>query len=1398
MPGIRVCVDRGGTFTDCIAFVPHTIHPAAEPQPEPGFRQIVVKLLSVDPANYDDAPREGIRRILEIATGRPHPRSQPVDTSNLELIRMGTTVATNALLERKGERTGLLITKGFRDLLHIGNQSRPNIFDVTIAAPDVLYEQVVEVDERVTLVGYSAVPSGMNVSVPADDPSYVKGVTGEWVHVIKEPDLAKIEADLRAVREAGIRSVAVCLMHSFTFPEHERRVGALCERLGFENITLSSAIMPMIKIVPRGTSASADAYLTPCIKEYIAGFFSGFDDGIRQNPDDPTKAGVRVEFMQSDGGLVNVSDFNGFRAILSGPAGGVVGYAMTSWDDAENKAIIGFDMGGTSTDVSRFAGRYEHVFETTTAGVTIQAPQLDINTIAAGGGSQLFFRHGMFYVGPESGGADPGPACYRKGGWLTITDANLLLGRLVPDFFPKIFGKSESLPLSVKDTQAAFNRFSKDINTFLKKKHVQEGHSAATFQPMSLDDIAYGFIKVANESMCRPIRALTEGKGYNAADHILACFGGAGGQHAFAIARSLGISKLLIHKHASILSAYGIALADVVHEVQEPRQATHAAACLPVLRDADLFAAASALELSGDTLPHIKERVAHLSAECTRVLAKQGFDGSHIETEIYLNLRYQGTDSAMMIIKPGSADDWDFASAFVSQYQQEFGFTLPGRAILVDDIRVRGIGKSAATGSPVTHTTVHRELAALTRTVIGADKAVKTESAFWEGVGRVDTPVFQLSTLSPGDEIAGPAIIIDAIATIAVEPHCTAVVTKDHVVGFVETGASTEAPASGDAAAAPTTADPIMLSVFGHRFMSIAEQMGRTLQKTSISTNIKERLDFSCALFGPDGGLVANAPHIPVHLGSMQEAVRWQMNHLQGDLVDGDVIVTNHPSAGGSHLPDITVITPVFEQGKIVFFVASRGHHADIGGIQPGSMPSNSRELYQEGAAIKSFKLVRDGHFDEEGITRLLRDEPAKYEGCSGTRCLRDNISDLKAQVAANHKGITLVKSLIREYGLEVVQTYMGFIRGSAELAVRRLLKSTPSPLTAVDYMDDGTPIKLTVTINRDDGSALFDFTGTGAQVYGNTNAPRAVTYSAIIYCLRCMVNIDMPLNQGALAPIDVHIPDGTFLSPSETAAVVGGNVLTSQRLCDVIFKAFKACAASQGCCNNFTFGKGGKDEHGNVVEGFGYYETIAGGSGAGPDWNGRSGVHTHMTNTRITDPEILERRYPVILRRFGLRDGSGGNGRCRGGHGVVREIEFLERLQVSMLSERRVFRPYGLEGGEDGKAGLNVLMRRLPSADGSTEPAFLELNFGGKNAAEVQPGDRLRIETPGGGGWGTPVESASAGSASSRKRNAAALTSPKASRIDNEIMSPKRTRSTPRRTGGGSLQNYTDTQYSA
>jgi 5-oxoprolinase (ATP-hydrolysing) len=1337
--GIRIAIDRGGTFTDCVG------------NPGTGKMEddVLIKLLSVDPSNYDDAPLEGIRRLLSRFQGKEIPRGEPLDTSSIESIRMGTTVATNALLERKGEDIAMVVTKGFKDCLEIGNQSRPNIFDLAIRKPEVLYKKVVEIDERVTLEDYAEDPTRHQTEVSQDakssggDAELVRGLSGETVRILQRPDHEQIKKQLQEVFDSGLRSIAVCLMHGYTFPEHEAAVGKIAREIGFEHVSLSHELMPMIKLVPRATSACADAYLTPAIRKYIDGFQKGFAGGLGTESvkkEEGTR-GARCEFMQSDGGLVDVDGFSGLRAILSGPAGGVVGYALTSYDPATKTPVIGFDMGGTSTDVSRYgSGKYDHVFETTTAGVTIQSPQLDINTVAAGGGSRLFWRNGLFVVGPESASAHPGPACYRKGGPLTITDANLFLGRLLPDFFPKIFGKNEDEGLDEQASKALFEELTKQIN---------EDIAGSTDKAMSLDEVAYGFIKIANETMTRPIRSLTEARGHDTSKHRLATFGGAGGQHAVAIAEALGITQILVHRYSSVLSAYGMALADVVDERQEPESKVWS-------------------EGEGEAKTYLQGKMDELKKKSAATLRDQGFEEGQLHFEEYLNMRYRGTESALMILKPTGeeskaefgGEDWAFGKAFVKQHEQEFGFTLPDRDIIIDDVRVRGIGKTFEG----LERTVDEQLADIQpKDVAKGDKVYGSKSVYFEG-GRQETSIYKLEDLAVGDRIKGPAIIADGTQTIVVTPNATALLIDTHVVINVGENEGAEKQLT------TKEVDPIMLSIFAHRFMAIAEQMGRALQKTSVSTNVKERLDYSCALFDADGGLVANAPHLPVHLGSMSTCVKKQSELWRGKLKKGDVLVSNHPMFGGTHLPDITVITPAFSGDKIVFYVASRAHHADIGGILPGSMPPHSRELFQEGAAIKSEKLVSQGHFDEKRITELLLTEPAQHPGCSGTRCLADNINDLKAQVAANQKGINLISSLIGDYGEDVVQFYMHNIQDNAELSVRNLLRDVSKrfegqDLSAIDYMDDGSPIKLKITIDADKGEAVFDFTGTGPEVYGNINAPQAVTYSAIIYCLRCLISEDIPLNQGCLAPVTVIIPPKSFLSPSGSAAVVGGNVLTSQRVTDVIFKAFQACAASQGDCNNLTFGFGGNVTGEEEVKGFGYYETIAGGSGAGSHWDGTSGVHTHMTNTRITDSEVFERRYPVLLREFSLREGSGGQGQHHGGDGVVRDIEFRIPVQVSILSERRVYHPYGLEGGEDAQCGQNIWVRGVPKLEGSdadvdgkksssssgNDKEVRYINLGGKNTASMQAGDRIIINTPGGGGWG-PVGKESLSKQSAKK----------------------------------------------
>ncbi|KAJ4172865.1 hypothetical protein NW754_003069 [Fusarium falciforme] len=1260
---ITISIDRGGTFTDVHAIVP-------------GRSDIVLKLLSVDPANYKDAPTEGIRRVLEAATGASLPRGQPLRLDNIECLRMGTTVATNALLERKGMKSALLTTRGFKDLLRIGNQARPDIFDLSARRPDVLFETVVEVDERI-------IPSHPRSSREAlSTLREIDGITGEKYHVAQELDTESLVANLQVLKDQGYGSIAVALINSFACPDHELKVGEIASKMGF-SVALSSQLQPMIKVVPRGMSATADAYLTPVIKSYIDSISANFEGGLAGSH------GCRVEFMQSDGGLVDFRKFSGLKAILSGPAAGVVGYASTSWDEEARVPIIGFDMGGTSTDVSRFDGHLDHTFSSSISGVSIQAPQLDINTVAAGGGSILSWRNGLFMVGPESASAHPGPACYRKGGPLTVTDANLFLGRLLPEYFPKIFGPNEDQPLDRDITKKLFQEMTDKINM---------EHGQAHLTP---EQVALGFLKVADESMTRPIRNLTEARGFETSSHHLACFGGAGGQHACNVAASLGISRIIIHKYSSILSAYGLALAEIVQEAQEPMAAQYI-----------------------DSEETIDLKLQGLMDRSTEQLGMQGFTKGQLRHDIFLNMRYEGSDTSLMILKP---DDGDFASAFVERHRREFNFTFE-RPILVDDVRVRTIASAnkASEKSPL------KQLKEATIKEAPAPSQF-TDVYFDSESGFIKTPVHQLRELGSNVKLHGPAIIIDETQTIVVSPNA--------VVHVLDTCVLIDLESAPREATYSSQVDPVRLSIFGHRFMSVAEQMGRTLQKTAVSTNIKERLDFSCALFSPDGGLVANAPHVPVHLGSMQFAVRYQHKRWLGKLKDGDVLVSNHPVSGGTHLPDVTVVTPVFKQGtdEIIFYVASRGHHADIGGILPGSMPPNSTELWQEGAAIESEKVVSDGVFNEARMRELFLDIPSQYEGCSGSRNISDNISDLKAQIAANARGIALIQNLIDEYGLETVQMYMFEIQRTAELAVRNLLKDMyhrygGRPLEALDFMDDGTPIKLKITIDEE-GSAVFDFAGTGPEVRGNINAPEAITNSAIIYALRCMIKSDIPLNQGCLSPVDIRIPKPSILSPTGAAAVVGGNVTTSQRVTDVVLKALHACAASQGCLNNLTFGIDGKvdEETGEFVPGFGYYETIAGGAGAGDNWVGESGVHVHMTNTRITDPEILEKRYPCILRRFELREATGGEGRNRGGDGVAREIEFLAPVQCSILSERRVHRPYGMEGGEAGAAGLNLWL----TTDKYTGLAR-KVNMGGKGSVPMKVGDRVVIMTPGGGGYGT------------------------------------------------------------
>ncbi|KAA3678622.1 5-oxoprolinase (ATP-hydrolysing) [Paragonimus westermani] len=1189
--GYRFAIDRGGTFTDVYARCPNG-------------KVRVLKLLSQDPGNYDDAPLEAIRRIIE---------------SKVEM-------------------------------------------------PDVLHDDVIEIEERILLRQDTC---QLNHNCPTDI-----SVTGEQILIATPLDRASARIQLDRIFNAGIRSLAVVLMHSYLYPKHELALADIAHEVGFTNISLSHRVMPMIKIVPRAFTATADSYLTPCIKRYVESFSSGFCAGSKK---------LQVLFMLSDGGLSPADDFLGSRAILSGPAGGVIGYAMTAYTTECGQPVVGFDMGGTSTDVSRYGGELEHVFETTTAGLTIQAPQLNISTVAAGGGSCLSFRCGMYQVGPESAGAFPGPVAYgHPGGKLSVTDANLILGRLLPAHFPALFGPEHNAPLDTRAARHSFEQLATEINTFTAGQH--SGGRVS----LSVEEVALGFVRVANETMCRPIRSLTQGKGYDTSKHILACFGGAGGQHACSIARLLGIKKVVIHRYAGILSAYGMALADVVREQQLPCQ----------------------LYYKSENFVAIDNLITQLISAATTQLTDEGFDASRISCDVFLHMRYEGTDGALMCqawkhnansksLPVACSSYGDFERAFVERYKLEFGFALSSREIIVDDVRVRG-----------------------------------------RAVSDVESPTE--IPRAPDGEHPRPLIVSSPlIVTVLIEPNCEAVIMT---TGDIEIHVHPET--SQSQLTVSTQLDAVQLSIFSHRFMSIAEQMGRVLQRTAISTNIKERLDFSCALFDNTGGLVANAPHIPVHLGAMQHAVQYQIEATGNHFAPGEVLLSNHPCAGGSHLPDLTVITPVFidDLTKPALFVANRGHHADIGGSTPGSMPPHSTSILEEGAVFKTFYLVKDGQFQEE-----------EDDSCHGLRMhLHENFHtpvDSAPQVCstlmgAYAQGVHLLRQLIDEYSLPVVQAYMKHIQDNAEMAVRHMLRDacleaktyeettvsssyctaispfdpSPKPLSAIDYLDDGTPICLQVSVDPFTGSAHFDFTGTGSEVLGNTNAPQAVLYSCLFYALRCLVGGQICLNHGCLKPIKITVPPGTILSASPEAAVVGGNVLTSQRIVDVILAAFRVCAASQGCMNNVTFG----------TEKLGYYETVAGGAGAGPGWHGRSGVHTHMTNTRMTDPEILEQRYPVILEHFGIRPGSGGRGRWNGGDGLTRRMRFRIPVTLSVLTERRSLPPYGLFGGLPGARGLNLLQRA-----GSAH----SVNIGGKAKVLLSAGDVFILHTPGGGGFGKPEQ---------------------------------------------------------
>lgn len=1274
---VTIAIDRGGTFTDIIY--------------NQSGKEGAFKILSVDPENYADANIEGIRRVLQIVEGKEIPRGVPLDTSRVSSIRLGTTVATNALLERKGARCALVTTKGFKDLLHIGDQSRPDLFALNIVKPGVLFDKVVEVNARVTMPAFMADPTGYDAQELLDGTKYVRGETGEIFEIVTPLNEEELTEQLMEIKNAGIDSIAIVFVHGYNFQVHEKRAGEIALKLGFDNVSLSHELLPVIKMITRGQSAVMDAYLTPVVAEYIRGFLSGFEPNFQEH--------TRIEFMQSDGGLCSHENFRGLRAILSGPAGGVVGLAKTSYDDDFQIPVIGFDMGGTSTDVSRYAGLYEFCFETSVAGIKLAAPQLDINTVAAGGGSMLFYRNGVFVVGPESAGAHPGPACYRKGGPLTITDANLFTGRIIPEFFPTIFGPNENEPLDFEITRKKFEELTNEIN---------KENPGSRKTPL---EVALGFLEVANYQMARPIRDLTDSKGNDVSKHILASFGGAGGQHAVGIAKILKIKQVIIHRHSSLLSAYGISLADIVVEEQEPVSKAYGPEALAELRD----------------------KLEALKLVAQSKLEGQGVASLNVGFSSFLNMGYTGSDTRLMIELQSGIDP---LSQFYEQHQKEFAFNDFDRDVMVSDIRVRATGNTLGDSkerSPL------KDLEVFEKRKASLDQVrASRPMCFQDRVHEAN--VYFLGDLVPGDVVEGPASILNETQTIIVSPLSTATILPRHVVIDLEVDLKVFVDNNA--------VDPIQLAIFSSRFMSIADDMSRTLQKISVSANIKERLDYSCALFDNQGNLCANAPNVPVHLGSMSSAIKFQLEYWGANLKEGDILCTNSPTVGGTHLPDITVISPVFIDGEIQFVVAARAHHSEIGGTTPGLSSSYARDIHEEGVNIEYWKIVSEGHFDNEGLIKHFVDTPRTW-GVSGTRNLSDNIADLKAQIASNQRGINLIKELFKEYDTKTVLFYMKNVKRTAELAVRSFLKNyyrshkDKLPLKAVDHMDDGCKIAVQIDILGDTGTVAIDFTGTSLESYSNLNAPKSTAYSAIIYVLRCMIDLDIPLNQGFLDACEINIPENTLINPSKYAAVCAGNGMTSQRVTDCLFKAFGLTSATGGCMNGINFGVGGELPNGEIVKGFGYTETVGQGNCAGiiekngvrEGFHGFLGTQTNMTNTRITDPEVLEQRYPCFLHEYCIRKGSGGKGKFHGGDGLIREIEFQSEVHLSLVTQRRVYSPWGIYGGDDGEKGENYLGRNRGS--GTIQwiqlPSLAEI--------KIKRGDIIRILTPGGGGFGQETD---------------------------------------------------------
>jgi len=1192
----RFWIDRGGTFTDVIGH-------------SPDASVVTRKLLSENPQHYRDAALQGIREVLGLSTNNPIPDER------IEHVKMGTTVATNALLERKGERTLLVTNRGFGDGLAIGYQARPNIFDLAISKPEPLQERVIEVTGRLN----------------AD---------GTEVEALDEP---AARAALQQAFDDGLRACAVCLLHGYRYPYQEQRLGRIAREIGFQQVSLSHEVSPLMRWVGRADTTVVDAYLSPILRRYADQLAAELGD-------------VRLQFMKSDGGLVDHTHFAGKDAILSGPAGGIVGSVRTAAMAGEER-IIGFDMGGTSTDVSHYAGEFEQSHETVIAGVRLRVPMLQIHTVAAGGGSVVHFDETRYRVGPESAGADPGPACYRRGGPLTVTDCNVMLGRLQPAFFPRVFGPNADEPLDEDIVTEHFEALAEDIR-------------AATGDDRSPTEVAEGFLRIAIENMANAIKQISVQRGHDVTTYTLNCFGGAGGQHACRVADALGMQRVLIHPLAGVLSAYGMGLADLASRREAPVDAA--------LDDALLE------RLGGE----LKE----LSGQARNELVEQGARPDSIQMTTRLHVKYHGTDTTVAVAYSDAAA---VREAFETAHRQQFGFVLPDKPLMVASVTVN----AAAPGDP----------APLPGPESALEAALPLEQVEMVFHGeRHRTPVYDREALPAGQRIDGPAILRDPVSTLVVEPGWQLIINGDGAL-LIDRVAD-----AGRETAAGTEVDPVLLEVFNNLFMSVAEQMGVTLRQTAYSANIKERLDFSCAVFDPQAHLVANAPHVPVHLGSMGESVRAVVERRAATMRSGDVFMLNDPYHGGTHLPDITVVTPVFDDAgdQIIFYIASRAHHADVGGITPGSMPPHSTEINEEGVLIDNFQILEAGKLRERAIRRLLGsgDWPA--------RNVDQNLSDLHAQIAANETGVRELKGLIAQYGLAVVHAYMGHVQDNAAEQVRRVIDELADGHWRL-VMDNNATVGVAITVDHKARTARIDFHGTSPTQPGNFNAPLAVTRAAVLYVLRTLVADAIPLNDGCLRPIDLVVPQNSLLNPAYPAAVVAGNVEVSQVATNALYLALGRMAASQGTMNNVTFGN----------ERHQHYETVCGGAGAGPGFDGADAVQTHMTNSRLTDPEVLEWRFPVRLDAFFMRHGSGGAGAYRGGDGVERRLRFLAPMTLAILANHRCSGPPGLAGGGPGAVGRQW----LEHPDGTMREVT------GTDRGQVTTDDVFVLQTPGGGGYGTP-----------------------------------------------------------